>query len=84
MITQIFEMCVSLLYTLADWFHTDYETINVVIFCMLWPLITLILAGICVYQRTVIRRYEQAEVDSVYSPDTEQYKYSGGMPTHDE
>ena len=41
-IDKIFNACVDLLQYLADKFKTDYNTINVVIFCIIWPVITIL------------------------------------------
>ena len=42
MIDKLFFKCVDLLTNLAEKLHISYETINVLIFCIIWPLITLI------------------------------------------
>jgi len=39
----IFDLCVKLLVWLARKLNTTYETVNVWIFCIIWPLITLLL-----------------------------------------
>ena len=41
MIKKIFSLCVDLLMWLARKFNTTYETVNVWIFCVIWPLFTL-------------------------------------------
>jgi len=38
---HVFDFCVKFLVSLACIFHTSYETINVVIFCIIWPIITI-------------------------------------------
>lgn len=38
---SIFNLCVDVLYYLANIFNCSYETINVIIFCFAWPLLTI-------------------------------------------
>ena len=52
----VFQFCVYLLMMLAELFGTTYERINVWVFCVIWPVFTLVLIGIVVRQRLVIRR----------------------------
>lgn len=40
---SIFNTCVDLLYLLANLLNCTYETINVIIFCFIWPAITILL-----------------------------------------
>ena len=42
-IDEIFNFCVYLLYDLANMFGISYEEINVWIFCIIWPIASLIL-----------------------------------------
>jgi hypothetical protein len=42
MIDRIFDLCVVLLVWLAETFGTTYKAINVWIFCVIWPLITVV------------------------------------------
>ncbi len=39
---KIFIKCVDLLYWLSDKTHLSYETINVSLFCIILPIITII------------------------------------------
>jgi hypothetical protein len=41
---EIFDLCVQLLYAFADIFGMTYKEINVWIFCIIWPIITAIMA----------------------------------------
>ena len=41
-----FDLCVTFLVWLAELLHTDYVTVNVVIFCIVWPAVTI---GLIVY-----------------------------------
>ena len=42
-IDQTFNFCVYLLYDMADILGITYEEINVWIFCVIWPIASLIL-----------------------------------------
>jgi hypothetical protein len=55
-INQIFDACVSLLVTLAEWLGTSYEAVNVWIFVILWPLFTLALLAVVWMQYRALRR----------------------------
>ena len=46
MTNRIFQLCVDLLLWLARLLDTSYEAINVWIFCVIWPLITLLLIAV--------------------------------------
>ena len=56
MIDAIFDFCVLLLVFLADQLGTTYKTVNVWIFVIIWPVITLALIGIVIWQHLKIRR----------------------------
>jgi MprA protease rhombosortase-interaction domain-containing protein len=58
MIDQVFDLCVWLLVKLAERLGTSYEAVNVWIFVVIWPALTLALIGLAVYQRRRIRRLE--------------------------
>lgn len=38
---NVFNLCVNWLYYKKDKYDMNYESINVIIFCVIWPLITL-------------------------------------------
>ncbi len=59
LIDAIFDLCVQILLGLANLFGVSYNTINVVIFCVVWPILTIVLIVIVVRQRMVIRKYRQ-------------------------
>lgn len=42
-IDQTFNFCVKLLFDIAEIFGITYEEINVWIFCVIWPIASLIL-----------------------------------------
>jgi len=56
MIDTIFNLCVWLLYRLAGLLHTSYQAVNVWIFVVIWPLVTLALIVAVVVQQSEIRR----------------------------
>jgi len=58
MIDAIFDLCVMLLIFLADLFGMTYEAINVWIFVVAWPVLTLALIAVVVWQRLKIRRLQ--------------------------
>ena len=42
-IDTVFDFCVKLLFVIADIMGITYEEINVWIFCVIWPILTLIM-----------------------------------------
>ena len=58
MIDAIFDGCVLLLLFLADQVGMTYKAINVWIFVVAWPLFTLALIFVVVWQRSKIRRLQ--------------------------
>ena len=58
MIETIFDFCVLLLLFLADLLGITYKTINVWIFVIIWPVLTLALIAIVVWQRLRIRHLQ--------------------------
>jgi len=57
---RVFHWCVDLLVWLAGVTGTTYNEINVIIFCVIWPLFTVGLVALCVVQRAQIRRLRRA------------------------
>lgn len=51
MIDAIFYACVALLMQIAAYFDTTYEAVNVWIFCVIWPAITIGLCALIVRQK---------------------------------
>ena len=49
MIDKIFMLCVHLLQWLAEKLGMTYNEVNVWIFCVIWPIITLVSIGLNVY-----------------------------------
>jgi hypothetical protein len=56
MINTIFDACVQLLLLWASWFGITYKAINVWIFVIIWPILTLIMVGIIIWQYLKIRK----------------------------
>ncbi len=56
MIDAIFDQCAFLLVMLADLLGMTYKAINVWIFAVIWPVLTLALSAVVVLQRLKIRR----------------------------
>ena len=68
MITYLFNLCVVFLVWLAKVCHTDYETINIIIFCVIWPAITLgLMAWVYSLRQTV--KFWRNYVDRIEHPD---------------
>ena len=59
MIDNIFQWCVDLLRWLAAATGTTYKEINVLIFCVIWPLLTIAIVVLCLIQRDQIRRLQK-------------------------
>jgi hypothetical protein len=56
MADTVFQWCVDFLVWLAAATGTTYKEINVIIFCVIWPILTLGLVGLCLVQWAQIRR----------------------------
>ena len=52
---KIFDACVAMLLDMAAFTGTTYKTINVIIFCIIWPIATLVLVLLTLRQRDVIK-----------------------------
>jgi hypothetical protein len=55
MINRIFDACVSLLLYLADRLGLSYEAINVWIFVVIWPVLTVALVLVIILQYRQLR-----------------------------
>ena len=53
---QIFDWCVNVLIYWAGMFGITYKEINVWVFVIIWPILTIILMGILVMQRRIIHQ----------------------------
>ena len=62
---EVFVWCVQLLLYFADLFGVSYTEINIVFFCILWPIFTLALIAACAWlflkNRKLKRLLAQAE-----------------------
>jgi len=56
MMDQIFDWCVNVLVYWAGIFGITYKEINVWVFVIIWPILTLVLAALIVWQQ---RRIQQ-------------------------
>jgi len=56
MMDQIFDWCVNMLVYWAGIFGITYKEINVWVFVIIWPILTVILFGIIVVQQRKIRQ----------------------------
>ena len=56
MVDWIFEKCVLLLVWLANQLGMTYEAINVWIFVVIWPALTLVLIALVILQQMRIRK----------------------------
>ena len=54
MMDQIFDWCVNVLVYWAGMFGITYKEINVWVFVIIWPILTITLMGILVMQRRII------------------------------
>ena len=60
----IFDWCVTLLVYFAGVFGITYKEINVWVFVILWPLLTLALVAVIVVQHIRIRRLLNREKEA--------------------
>lgn len=58
-IDALFDICVEILLWLADVFGVSYYTINIWVFCIVWPIFTIVLIVLLIRQRRSIRKLEQ-------------------------
>ena len=56
MMDQIFDWCVNVLIYWANIFGITYKEINVWVFVIIWPILTLVLIGILAAQRRKIQQ----------------------------
>ena len=52
----IFDVCVAILVTLAERFGMTYQAVNVWIFVIIWPILTLIFLGLILRQHLQIKQ----------------------------
>lgn len=56
MMDRIFDWCVNVLVYWAQVFDITYKEINVWVFVIIWPILTILLIGIIVVQSRAIRK----------------------------
>jgi hypothetical protein len=56
MMDQIFDWCVNVLVYWAGIFGITYKEINVWVFVIIWPIVTLLLIGTILLQQRTIRQ----------------------------
>ena len=56
MMDQIFDWCVNILVYWAGIFGITYKEINVWVFVIIWPILTIILIGVIVVQQRRLRQ----------------------------
>ncbi len=61
MMDQIFDWCVNVLVCWAGILGITYKEINVWVFVILWPLLTVTLIGIIAVQRRAIRQRSKGQ-----------------------
>ena len=54
----VFNYCVKLLYDVASIMGISYEEINVWVFCIVWPIATIIIFGEMVRLKIQIRQFK--------------------------
>ncbi len=54
-IDWVFNQCVYMLVWLANFLGVSYEAVNILMFLVAWPLVTLMLIGMLVYQYSIIK-----------------------------
>ena len=59
MMDQIFDWCVDVLVYGAEILGITYKEINVWVFVIIWPILTMILASIIVMQRRIIQKLQK-------------------------
>ena len=52
----LFDLCGKVLLWLADLFGVSYNTINIWIFCIIWPILTLALVVVTIRQHLKIKK----------------------------
>ncbi|MBI5839714.1 MAG: hypothetical protein HZB19_06400 [Chloroflexi bacterium] len=56
MMDQIFDWCVQVLVYWANIFGITYKEINVWVFVIIWPILTIVLVAVIIKQRQRIRQ----------------------------
>ena len=56
MMDQVFDWCVNVLIYWANIFGITYKEINVWVFVIIWPILTIVLIAVIVWQRQRIQQ----------------------------
>lgn len=56
MMDRIFDWCVSILVYWAGIFGITYKEINVWVFVIIWPILTIVLAAVIIWQQKRIQQ----------------------------
>jgi hypothetical protein len=59
MVDKIFYFCDSLIVAIGKLTHIRYNEVNVILFCIIWPLLTIILVLIIITQGIKIKRLKK-------------------------
>lgn len=55
-IDGVFDTCVQILLWGADLLGISYNEINIWVFCVIWPILTILLFGLVIYQYLRIKK----------------------------
>ena len=58
----IFNYCTDFLINLSNLFHSSYYEINALIFCIVWPLVTVILFILYCFQLFKLKKVRQKKI----------------------
>jgi len=68
MIHTVFQWCVGVLYAAGEWLGIGYEAINVWVFVIVWPIVTLALLAVVVAQGRALRRLRRQAAKAIEEP----------------
>jgi hypothetical protein len=60
MMDILFNVCVVLLFGIAEALGTTYETVNVILFVFMWPMLTVFLITKCIKYRKELNLIRKA------------------------
>jgi len=70
MMDQIFDWCVNVLVYWAGIFGITYKEINVWVFVIIWPILTVVLVAVIIKQRQIIQGLSKRNPKSILPLDT--------------
>lgn len=59
MMDQIFDWCVNMLVYWANIFGITYKEINVWVFVIIWPILTIVLVAVIIRQQQIISQFSK-------------------------